>query len=468
MLLPYQDEESGVLTVSKLNQQIKNLLESHFPFVWVRGEISNFRVPASGHFYFTLKDERSQIPAVFFRQQNRFMRFVPEAGMQVLCQARLSVYEPRGEYQIIVELMEPAGIGALQLAFEQLKKKLAAEGLFDPARKKPFPLCPRNICLITSRSGAAVRDILKIFKKSPYPLDVTLFPVAVQGGEARREISEAFRVADSLTARYEWDVLIVGRGGGSLEDLWPFNEEAVARAISQCSIPVISAVGHEIDFTIADLVSDMRMPTPTAAAEWVVAALDKFHRDLHCCRDRMAHVVKQRLDTLALKLKFLSDRVTHPLKRIEDLRIQLDDRTERMVYAMRRRIEKCRTYHMHLGDRLLYLNPMAQIQRRRAELNKTCKEMLLQHHRVLDGYRLRFQRSVSRLESLSPLEVLNRGYSITYRAADRKIVRSYREVAAGQRVVVKLHEGHLDCFVQETGNFRDEESGRVDGGEEKK
>jgi len=467
MLVQRHDEETGVLTVSKLNQQIKMLLEGHFPFVWVQGEISNFRVPASGHYYFTLKDERSQIPAVFFRQQNRYLRFVPEAGMQVLCQARLSVYEPRGEYQIIVELMEPAGVGALQLAFEQLKKKLEAEGLFDPARKKPLPLCPRNICLVTSKSGAAVRDILKIFQRSPYPLNVTLFPVAVQGADARGEISEALLAANGLASRYDWDVLIVGRGGGSLEDLWPFNEESVARAIAQCSIPVISAVGHEIDFTIADLVSDMRMPTPTAAAEWVVGALDKFDRALRTCRDRMVGFIRQRVDTLGLKLKYLSSRVTHPMRRIETLRRQLDERTDRLLHALERRLEKYRTLHAHLGDRLLYLNPMVQIQRRRAGLNQICKELLLQQHRILDRYRLEYQRCVSRLESLSPLAVLNRGYSITCRATDRKIIRNFREIAAGQEVFVRLHEGYLDCLVQNAGSLQDEGSGKGDGGEEK-
>lgn len=450
MLLPYHDDESGILTVSKLNQQIKTLLEAHFPFVWVQGEISNFRVPASGHFYFTLKDERSQIPAVFFRQQNRFLRFLPQAGMQVICQARVGVYEPKGEYQIIVEVMEPAGVGALQLAFEQLKKKLDAEGLFDPARKKPLPMCPQNICIVTSRTGAAIRDILKIFQRSPYPLSVMLFPVAVQGPDARAEISGAVSAANALAGQYEWDLMIVGRGGGSIEDLWPFNEEMVARAIAASSIPVISAVGHEIDFTISDLAADLRMPTPSAGAEWVVGRLEKFHRDLHGYRDRVAHVVKQRIETLAFKLKVLESRVTHPKRRLENLRLLLDDRIDRLELALSRRIERCRTLHTHLGDRLLYLNPEAQIQRCRAELNRECRELILQHHRILDGYRLSFQRCVSRLEPLSPLGVLNRGYSITYRADDRKIVRKASEVAPGQKVIVRLADGRLECGVEKS------------------
>ena len=311
-------DESGILTVSKLNQQVKMLLEEKFPFVWVKGEISNFRVPASGHFYFTLKDAKSQINAVFFRAQNRFLRFLPEAGMQVICQARLSVYEPRGEYQIIVEVMEPLGVGELQLAFEALKRKLDAEGLFDPARKKVLPLCPQNICLITSKNGAAIRDILKVLQRSPYPVTVTLFPVAVQGNEARVEIAQAIESANMLTWRHEWDVMIVGRGGGSLEDLWSFNEEIVARAISGSSIPVISAVGHEIDFTIADMAADLRLPTPTAAAEWVVKGLEQFHRDLHGCRDRMVQVVKTRLDNLRLRIEYLERRIAHPKRRLEE------------------------------------------------------------------------------------------------------------------------------------------------------
>ncbi|MFZ2446579.1 MAG: exodeoxyribonuclease VII large subunit [Syntrophobacteraceae bacterium] len=456
MRLPHHEEDGGILTVSKLNQQIKTLLEAHFPFVWVRGEISNFRVPASGHFYFTLKDEHSQVPAVFFRQQNRFLRYVPQAGMEVICQARLSVYEPRGEYQIIVEVMEPAGVGALQLAFEQLKKKLEAEGLFDHARKKPFPLCPQNICIVTSRTGAAIRDILKLFERSPYPLNVTLFPVAVQGAEASREISQAVAAANALAGEHQWDVMIVGRGGGSLEDLWSFNEEAVARAISESSIPVISAVGHEIDFTIADLVADMRMPTPSAAAEWVVGRLEKFHRDLHGFRDRVTHVFRQRLDTLAFKLKFLESRVTHPKRRLEDLKLLLDDRIERLELALNRRMERCRTLHSHLGDRLLHLNPGAQILRHRAELDRQSKELILQHQRILDGFGLAFQRNLSRLETLSPLGVLNRGYSIAYRAKDRKIIRKSIEVAAGDKVIVRLAEGRLDCTVDGPRDLHDD------------
>jgi exodeoxyribonuclease VII large subunit len=456
MLQLHAGDESGILTVSKLNQQVKMLLEEKFPFVWVKGEISNFRVPASGHFYFTLKDAKSQINAVFFRAQNRFLRFLPEAGMQVICQARLSVYEPRGEYQIIVEVMEPLGVGELQLAFEALKRKLDGEGLFDPARKKILPLCPQNICLVTSKNGAAIRDILKILQRSPYPVAVTLFPVAVQGNEARIEIAQAIESANTLTWRHEWDVMIVGRGGGSLEDLWSFNEEIVARAISGSSIPVISAVGHEIDFTIADMAADLRLPTPTAAAEWVVKRLEQFHRDLHGGRDRMVQVMKTRLENLRLRIGYLERRIADPKRRLESMRLTLDDRLERLRLAVERSLERSSIRHAHLRERLLYLNPEAHILRCRAQLDRLCKEFALHHHRILDGYRLRFEHYSSRLEALSPLSVLLRGYSITYRVADNKVIRSYTETRPGDRVVVRLAGGLLECLVDKAQDVQTE------------
>jgi exodeoxyribonuclease VII large subunit len=456
MLQLHIGDERGILTVSKLNQQIRALLEEKFPFVWVKGEISNFRVPASGHFYFTLKDAQSQINAVFFRAQNRFLRFLPESGMQVICQARVSVYEPRGEYQLIVEVMEPLGVGQLQLAFEALKKKLEAEGLFDPARKKALPLCPQKICLITSRSGAAVRDILKVLKRSPYPVSVTLFPVAVQGPEARLEIANALGAANLLSWRHEWDIVIVGRGGGSIEDLWAFNEEVVARAISASSIPVISAVGHEIDFTIADMAADLRMPTPTAAAEWVVKRLEQFHRDLHGGRDRLVKVMEARLENLGFRLKHLEVRITHPKRQLESLRLTVDDRMERLGLAIKRRLERTRDSYSHLFSRLLYLNPEARIQSSRAELNRLSRELILYHHRILDAYRLRYEHDVARLEALSPLSVLSRGYSITYRIADGKVIRSYTETGPGERVMVRLAEGRLECRVDKAEDVQTE------------
>ncbi|MCE5335463.1 MAG: exodeoxyribonuclease VII large subunit [Desulfobacteraceae bacterium] len=447
MRMPQLDEESGILTVSKLNEQIRTLLEGHFPFIWVRGEISNFRVPSSGHFYFTLKDEQSQIHAVFFRGQNRFLNYRPEAGMQVICQARLSVYEPRGEYQIIVEVMEPLGAGSLQLAFEALKKRLLAEGLFDPARKKPMPLCPRNVCIATSRSGAAVRDILKVFERSPYPLSVSLFPVAVQGAGAKFEIVEAIEAANVLADKMGWDLLIVGRGGGSLEDLWAFNEEIVARAIAGSALPVVSAVGHEIDYTISDMVADMRCPTPTAAAEWVVGRLEGFDRDLCRCRERMAQILLARLESLGTKVKYLTQRIARPQRRVESLKLTVDDRVARLCLALTRKLETCRTGYAHLRNRLVYLNPEAHIGRCHSELDRQVRALTLGFRRVLDHRGVKLQQSLGRLDALSPLAVLSRGYAIAYAASGDRVIRSYRETSPGERIAVRLFEGRIDCEV---------------------
>ncbi|MDR3567906.1 MAG: exodeoxyribonuclease VII large subunit [Syntrophobacteraceae bacterium] len=461
MLQLHVGDESGILTVSGLNEQIKALLEKKFPFVWVKGEISNFRVPASGHFYFTLKDAKSQVNAVFFRAQNRYLRFLPEAGQQVLCQARLSVYEPRGEYQIIVEVMEPVGAGQLQLAFEALKKKLDGEGLFDPSRKKTLPLCPQNVCLVTSGSGAAIKDILKVLQGSPYPVTVTVFPVAVQGAQAKFEIAEALGAANILCRRHEWDVLIVGRGGGSLEDLWAFNEEVVARAVSSCLIPTISAVGHEIDFTIADMAADLRMPTPTAAGEWVVRRLEHFHRELHTGRDRLVKGARGKLEQLGYRLQNLEGKITHPRRRLENLKVTVDDRLERLGVGIRNRLERERLSLGHLLGRLLYKNPQERIKKSGVEVHRLGKELTLHHRRILDGYRQRFENGLARLEALNPLSVLLRGYSITYRIADGKVLRNSDETGPGDRVMVRLARGRLQCVVDKAEGEAERKEGVI-------
>lgn len=441
-------DEPGILTVSQLNGHIKSLLEANYSFVWVMGEISNFRVPASGHYYFTLKDDQSQLKAVFFRGRHSSLKFVPESGLEVLCQGRVSVYEPRGEYQLIVEVMEPRGVGALQLAFEQLKKKLEAEGLFDEAAKRPLPLCPQRIAIVTSSTGAAIQDILKILRRSPYPLSVTLLPVRVQGQEACLEIASAIDFANSMADRFGWDLLIVGRGGGSLEDLWPFNEEAVARAMARSTLPTISAVGHEIDFTISDLVADMRAPTPTAAAEWTVSQLERFQRELGVRRDRIQQIFLQEIKGYKQKLEYLEKRLVDPKRRIEDLKLFVDERLERLHLAFARRVEKLRTMQTHLTERLRLCHPQRNIQYYRNLLNQSSRELALHHHKILDKHRFELQQYAVRLESLNPLAVLARGYSITYRQSDGKVVRKPEDVEPGQDVRIKLAEGLLECTVQ--------------------
>ncbi len=444
------DEEASVYTVSELNRRIKGLLESNFPLVWVKGEISNLRIPTSGHSYFTLKDDLSQIRAVFFRTQQRHLRFQLESGLQVICQARVSVYEPRGETQLIVELMEPQGIGALQLAFEQLKKKLDGEGLFDPERKLAFPVCPRNIGIVTSPTGAAVRDILKVLQRSPFSLCVTVFPVRVQGVEAAEEIAAAIVTANALAEHFQWDLLIVGRGGGSMEDLWPFNEEVVARAMADSTIPIISAVGHEIDFTISDLVADLRMPTPTAAAEWVVGRLDSIVRDLTRSRDRLCQLFAQRIDAQRQRLHYLCKRLVHPGRKLEDLRISLDERLERLQLGFLRRIEKLRTAQTHLMDRLLLASPSKLIERNRGLLVQDTRVLVARYEGLLEKSRLHLAGLGARLGSLNPLSVLDRGYSIAYRLPEEKILRDSAEVAPGQDILVQLARGKLTCKVVES------------------
>lgn len=448
MTLPAFEAEDRVFTVSELNRQIKGLLESQYAYVWVKGEISNFRSPGSGHWYFTLKDEQSQIRAVLFRSQQQRLRFTPEPGMLVTCQGRLSVYEPRGEYQLIIDVMEPQGIGALQLAFEQLKKKLAAEGLFDPARKLPLPGCPRKIAIITSPTGAAIRDMLKVMQRAPFPLSITVLPVRVQGREAAGEIASAIDLANRTTGRFQWDVLLVGRGGGSIEDLWPFNEEVVARAVAASAIPVVSAVGHEIDFSICDMVADLRVPTPTAAAEWVVSRLEDFQRVLLTGREQLLRTFLRKTDGVRRELTFLEKRLVHPIKRIQDLRLAVDDRADRLQLALIRRLERYRTARTHLYQRLLALHPVKDVARHRAQLDQWRGRLVLNHRTIVDGYRSLLQRYASQLDSLSPLAVLARGYSITYGLPDKKMIRRATEVLPGQEILVRLAEGHLECLVR--------------------
>jgi len=447
LLHPIPGDETGVFSVSELNSRIRSILEGSLPFVWVKGEISNFRIPASGHHYFTLKDQQSQIRAVFFRAQNRRLRFVPEDGLQVVCQGRITVYEPRGEYQLVVEIMEPEGLGAMQLAFEQLKKRLEAEGLFDSSRKRPLPVCPRRIAIVTSPTGAAIRDMLKMLQRSPYPLEVTVIPVRVQGKEAAGEIASALAVVDSLRERFSWDLAVIGRGGGSIEDLWPFNEEVVARALAACEVPIISAVGHEIDFSISDLVADLRAPTPTAAAEWIVARLESVQRELERCREQATARMKRRVEDCGHRLRLLQGGLKDPRRRLDDLRITLDDRVERLRLAWRRDLDRRRTLEDHLVGRLKLCHPNRRIEPFRERIAQLRKEISHRFLNRLSFLRHQLEGTAGKLEMLSPLAVLSRGYSIAYRLKDGRIIRRSSEVELDDTVRVQLAEGAMECRV---------------------
>ncbi|MBI3003674.1 MAG: exodeoxyribonuclease VII large subunit [candidate division NC10 bacterium] len=392
-----------IYTVSALTSELKTLLETTYPSLWVEGEVSNFKHHASGHMYFTLKDASSQIRAVMFRNANRALKFRPGDGLTVVVRASLSLYEVRGEYQLYVEHIEPKGLGALQLAFEQLKARLAAEGLFEAARKRPIPKLPRRIGIVTSPSGAAIRDMLNVIERRFATVEIVIYPARVQGEGAAEEIVEGIRV---LNARGDLDVLIVGRGGGSIEDLWAFNEEIVARAIAASKVPVVSAVGHETDVTIADFVADVRAPTPSAAAELVVA-----HK--------------------------------------AELAQRVDDLASRLESALLRRVRAGRERLTYLARHLSLLSPVERIRRHRERVAVAAETLrgVIRTRLKLWGGELR--ALAARLQSLSPLAILGRGYSITRLLPDLRIVKDAAAVRPGQAVSILLHRGSLACRVEE-------------------
>ena len=433
-----------VYSVSELTRGIRQLLEDHFPFVWVEGEISNLRVPVSGHSYFVLKDAHTQIRAVMFRTQQRLLRFRPEDGLRVLCQARVSVYEPRGEYQLLVDYMEPRGLGALQLAYEQLKQRLAAEGLFDPAHKKPLPFLAQRLGVVTSATGAAIRDIIQVVRRRYSNLEIYLYPVRVQGEGSAQEIAAGIK---AFNEEFPVDVLIVGRGGGSWEDLWSFNEEAVVRAIYGSRITVISAVGHEIDVTLADLVADVRAPTPSAAAELVAQHKESLETHVAGLLGRLGNRMHQVVDLARERLEGRKRRLRHPAVRLADARLRLDESGQRLEASLQRLIGARRQTLLRLRDNLMQLSPARSVAGLRASLRQWLGSLGLFGRRLLEHKRQLVERAVVRLEALSPLAVLARGYSITTTWPEGRVVRSARQVRRDDQVRVRLHEGSLDCRV---------------------
>jgi exodeoxyribonuclease VII large subunit len=439
-------DERTVWTVSELTARIKELLEERFPAFWVEGEISNLRVPSSGHAYFTLKDESAQIRAVLFRNRSRRVRFELEDGLHVLAFGSLEVYAVKGEYQLVVELLEPRGLGVLQLAFEQLKARLAAEGLFDPARKRLLPRFPKKIGVVTSPTGAAIRDILTILGRRFADVHLLIAPVRVQGEEAAGEIVQA--LAD-LNRVEDLDVIIVARGGGSFEDLWAFNEEAVARAIAASRVPVISAVGHETDVTIADFVADVRAPTPSGAVELVVEEKARVVAALDALRDRLARSMRQRLERHRAVLDGLARRrvLTDPARPIRDLQRRVDDLTLRLASGLNTWATRTRERVLLATNFLRSRTPLARIADGARLLEQVDSRLRSGVARALERSRHRLQSAVGQLDSLSPLSVLRRGYSLT-RLPSGEIIRSWRRVGSGSLIEVLLHEGTLDCVVE--------------------
>jgi len=433
-----------ILTVTELTANIKILLETSFDTLWVAGEISNLRRPGSGHVYFTLKDQDSQIRAVIFRQAMQKIGFDLEDGMEIVCRAKLNVYQVRGEYQLIIDAAEPRGYGALQIAFEQLKKKLDEEGLFDPSLKKEIPFLPCRIGVVTSSTGAAIRDILNITKRRFPSIDILIAPVRVQGVEAPPEICEAISALNSIPAI---DVIIVTRGGGSLEDLFPFNDERVARAIHASRIPVISAVGHEIDFTIADFVADLRAPTPSAAAELVAPNRRELVERIENLDFRLVNNQRKIGYMLSGKAEALRARLKDPRRQIADLRLSLDDSSLSLKEGLMRGFENRRNSLLHTNKLLLYMNPAARIGEYKFRLETLKENMITKALFLVDNLKNILKQDISILNSLSPLSVLKRGYGIVRRLPDNTIVREAKSLTEGCHVSVKVLSGGFQAKV---------------------
>ncbi|HET7618238.1 MAG TPA: exodeoxyribonuclease VII large subunit [Vicinamibacterales bacterium] len=441
--------ERRIFSVGELTAAIRGTLESAFGDVWVEGELSNCRAWNSGHFYFTLKEDGAQIKAVMFRSAVRYLRFTPEDGLRVIARGRLGVYEPKGEYQIVCEHLEPHGLGALQLAFEQLKKRLQAEGLFDAARKRPLPRLPRRIGVVTSLDGAALRDIIKVLRRRHPNAHLVIAPARVQGEGAAAEIARGLRQLGRVEGV---DVIIVGRGGGSVEDLQAFNEERVARAIAACPVPVISAVGHEVDVTIADFVADVRAATPSAAAEVVVAAREEFCARIDRLTDRLRGAMRTGLQQRRGRVHVLASRrglAAWPARlalrgrHAAELAHELRSAVRR---ALARRDRTYRALRLRLETRDL----RRQLAGMRARLATTDGRLAGSIQRVRHRSDARFRALAGRLENLSPLAVLARGYAVCWNADGTAVLRRATDVTPGAHVRVTLHEGELHCSVDRT------------------
>ncbi|OGP29007.1 MAG: hypothetical protein A2022_08735 [Deltaproteobacteria bacterium GWF2_42_12] len=391
-----------ILTISELTQKIKALLETNLYYVWVEGEISNLRSPVSGHIYFTLKDAGAQIRAVVFRNQAKFFKFKPSDGLHVICRGMVSVYQERGEYQLILDYIEPKGLGALQAALQQLKEKLAKEGFFDSDRKRPLPILPKKIGIVTSPTGAAIRDMLKVFGRRFADISILIYPVRVQGIESAREITEGIY---ELNQMKDIDIIIIARGGGSQEDLWAFNEEIVARAIYKSKVPVVSAVGHEIDWTIADMVADLRAPTPSAAAEMVIRSKEEFIEKLIAINSQLRSMMIHRVDDQRILLHRLERGLIDPSRRLKEIRLRLGDVAGRLDIAVSHYLEMVKKDYLHITERL---------------------------------------------NILSPLNMLARGYSITRKIPSMVILRNSKDVSVGDDMNVVLAKGEIFCKVTKT------------------
>ena len=444
--LELESPQRRILTISQLNREARLLIEAGFPLIWVEGEISNLSRPASGHVYFSLKDPAAQVRCAMFRARLMLLRFKPADGLHVLVRARVSLYEARGEFQLIIEHMEEAGFGALQRAFEELKLKLAREGLFDAAHKKPLPPAPRVIGVITSASGAAIRDILSVIRRRFALARAIIYPVPVQGEGSAQKIAAMIRTA---AARAECDVLILARGGGSLEDLWAFNEESVARAIYDCPIPLVCGVGHEIDFTIADFVADLRAPTPTGAAELVTPDASEWRRILDDTRRRLLRTLGEQLSGLRERLEWCGERLEqlHPARLLRERAQRLDELDLRLRQSLRHMLQ-ART--AQLTDLILGLqrhNPAQALAVLTGRSEALAHQLILVARRYLGELNYRLNLAVRALDTVSPLATLQRGYAIITDAASGTVLATVHQARTGQAIHARLADGRISAQV---------------------
>ncbi len=436
-----------VYAVSRLVREARTVLEDSFPLIWVEGELSNLAMPASGHIYFTLKDEVAQVRCAMFRNRNRNIRFTPKNGMQVLLRVRVTLYEGRGEFQCVVEHMEEAGSGVLQRAYEALKHRLGEAGLFDQAHKKELPSFPQRVGIISSPDGAAVHDILTVLNRRFPSVNVIIYPVAVQGVDSAKQLVEAIVVAGK---RQECDVLIISRGGGSLEDLWSFNDEQLAHAIFASEIPIISAVGHEIDFTIADFVADVRAPTPSAAAEIAVPDVTELLSSIANYKSRLYQLITQRIRTDKQQLTHLKLRLPQPQTKIRQ-QMQTIDRLEQQLHRNYVQIINNKRQQVDYWTVRLK-HPQAKIEVQKQKINHLLERLENRIKQKLQHLQSHLTQQVRTLSAVSPLNTLERGYSITTDSRTGKVVHIASEVELNQMITVRLQQGQLMCVVQDIKN----------------
>lgn len=439
-----QSPERNIYSVSRLNMESRLLLESHFNWVWVSGEVSNLSKPVSGHWYFTLKDEKSQIRAAMFRMQNRAVNFTVKDGLHVVVLAKVSLYPERGDYQLIIERMEEEGLGVLQRAFDALKNKLSAEGLFLSERKKTLPTLPRTVGIITSPTGAAIHDILTTLKRRYAAPPVIIYPTEVQGKSAAPGIIRALRLAEE---RQECDVLIIARGGGSLEDLWAFNEETVARAIAACSIPIVTGIGHEVDITIADFVADQRAATPTAAAELVTPDQTMILQELGNREQILISTMERKLDHARLLVKHCRQRLRHPTQQLQQMAQHLDFLSMKLHQRIEYFLGKCGHSVEQLHHRLMTQSPAHTLQHYLHRLSTRETQLQQYMNRILGQKKQELAFLANALHTISPLATLERGYSITLNQQDQ-VIKHKEQVRLGESIRIRITDAELYCQVE--------------------